>query len=94
MPSRRFSFIDLVNQWMMTIALFLVCALLFWQLIPDLKEVKEKLESESKLNKLREAEHQQRQRTTDKTEQEILRFLQDHELWKKAQPAIQNQLGK
>lgn len=43
MPTRKFSFMDVVNQWMITFALFAFCSLVFWQVLPTLVDFKKEL---------------------------------------------------
>ena len=87
MAPRNFSFMDVVNQWMITFALFAICALLFWQLLPTLADVKKKIEAESKLNEQRAAEQR---KSSNATLEAIREKIGNEELWRQVKPRLEN----
>lgn len=87
MAPRNFSFMDVVNQWMITFALFAFCALLFWQVLPTLVDLKKKIEDESKLNEQRAAEQRQSNATLEAIREKI-----GEEAWERNEQRLKQNL--
>jgi cell division septal protein FtsQ len=54
MPKQQYTFLDVATQWIITLALFLVCLALFWWIV-EVREIKEKIKVESEKSDKRDA---------------------------------------
>lgn len=79
MPKQQFTFLDVATQWIVTLALYLVCLLLFWW-ITEVKQIRERIEAESKLNEKRDA-----------TLEAIREKIGNEELWQQVKPKIKGE---
>lgn len=97
-PVHSPSLLDVVNQWMMVIALLLVCALLFWKLLPKLDKIEDKIDASIQISeenaRLADERADELQEQIKIVEQAVLTFLKDREQWQRTQMKIQQQMSQ
>lgn len=97
-PVHSPSLLDVINQWLVTIALLLVCVLLLWKLQPKLDKIEDKVDASIQISE--ENARLADERIDDLNEQlkiaqqAVLTFLKDKEQWEKAKPEIMKQMSQ